>query len=154
MYFCKVLKVVEKYFYMAKILIVPDNIEFDITDDRSILEVGLANNLNLPHTCKNGDCGACKCKVSNGIENIILNDYNNLVLTNEELNQGYTLLCRAYAKNDVVLKIPNLKNSLPIKIYPAKALSLEKNNNVAILRLKVKIFKKFIEFIEFIKSVF
>jgi CDP-4-dehydro-6-deoxyglucose reductase len=127
---------------MAKILIIPDNIEFEIVDHKTILDAGLANNLNLPHACKNGTCGACKCKVISG--GFSLDPYNHTVLTDEEIDQGYTLLCKAHAKDDMVLDIPDLKNATPIKIFPAKVISLEKTSNIAILKLKVPQFQKFV----------
>lgn len=119
---------------MANILITPDNINFTLDENETILMAGLRNKLNMPHQCKNGVCGSCKCKVISGI--IEHDEYNEKTLTKEELHEGYSLLCKAHAKTDVVLDIPNLLNSFPIKMLPAKVESLEKFNQVAVIKLK------------------
>lgn len=119
---------------MAKILITPDNVNFTTDENETILMAGLRNKLNMPHQCKNGICGSCKCKVISGT--IEHDAYNDKTLTKEELHEGYSLLCKAHAKTDVVLDIPNLLNSFPIRMLPAKVESLEKFNRVAVIKLK------------------
>jgi CDP-4-dehydro-6-deoxyglucose reductase len=119
---------------MANILITPDNATFTTDDNETILMAGLRNKLNMPHQCKNGVCGSCKCKVISGT--IKHDEYNQKTLTAEELHEGYALLCKAHAKTDVVLEIPNLLNSFPIRMLPAKVESLEKFNGVAVIKLK------------------
>lgn len=120
---------------MIKVTILPENIELNVLENESILDAGLRHKLNLPHSCKNGDCGACKCKVASG--EIELGLYKSQVLSNEELHQGYTLLCRAHPVGDVVLEIPNLLNSFPIKTLPAKVVKITKSSNTAIITLKL-----------------
>ncbi|MBY0378783.1 MAG: 2Fe-2S iron-sulfur cluster binding domain-containing protein, partial [Burkholderiales bacterium] len=126
---------------MPKVTIRPDNISFDAKDEESILATALQHNFNLPHGCKNGLCGACKCKVTSG--NILLDEYNKIVLSDEEINQGYTLLCKAHPINDVELFIPELLNGFPIKIIPAKVISVKKINNIAIVKMKTPQNQKF-----------
>lgn len=126
---------------MTNVLIVPQNIELDVIAEDTILSVGLAHNLNLPHGCKNGKCGACKCKVVSG--NIQLDDYNNNVLTEEEISQGYTLLCKAHPLGNVVLDIPHILNGFPIKVLPAKVETVEKINTTAIIVLKLPAVQSF-----------
>ena len=118
-----------------KVIIVPENIELSVAKHETILAAALTQKLNLPHSCKNGGCGACKCKVISG--EITLDQYNKAVLTDEELLQGYTLLCKAHPQGDVVLDMPNLLNSFPIKTLPAKVEKIEKMGDVAILSLKL-----------------
>jgi CDP-4-dehydro-6-deoxyglucose reductase len=119
---------------MAKISLIPDNIDFNTAADENILSGGLRNNLNLPHGCKSGTCGACKCKVLSG--DLRLDEYNKTVLTDEERHQGYTLLCKAHAISDVVLNLPHALGGYPIRLLPSKVLSIQKINTTAILRLK------------------
>lgn len=120
---------------MTKVVILPENIELNVLGNESILDSGLRYKLNLPHGCKNGDCGACKCKVISG--DIELGLYKKQILTDEEQNQGYTLLCRAFPKSEVTLEIPNLLNSFPIKTLPAKVVKIAKSMNTAIITLKL-----------------
>lgn len=119
---------------MANILITPDNVNFTVDENETILMAGLRNKLNLPHQCKNGVCGSCKCKIISG--DIRHDDYNEKTLSNEELHEGYALLCKAHAASDIVLDIPNLLNSFPIKMLPAKVESIDKFNDIAIIKLK------------------
>lgn len=120
---------------MTKVTIVPENIELSITNEETILTAALIHKLNLPHGCKGGTCGACKCKVISG--DIKLDPYNTSVLTDEEKHQGYTLLCMAHPVGDVVLEIPHVLKSFPIKTLPARVERIEKFNDMAILTLKL-----------------
>ncbi len=126
---------------MPKISIIPENIEFDIDYTENILSAGLNQNLNLPHGCKSGNCGACKCKVQLG--DIDLDEYNKNVLKDEEIEQGYTLLCKAHAKTDVVLYIPHFLHGFPIKMLPARVEKIKKINTTAIIILKIPATQKF-----------
>lgn len=120
---------------MPKITIEPDKVEFAVTIDETILDAGLRNKLNLPHTCKNGTCGTCKTKILAGEVN--LDTYNPRTLSEDEQKQGYTLLCKAHAMTDVVLDIPDILNAFPVKILPSKVVAINKINNIAILKLKL-----------------
>jgi len=120
---------------MTKVTIIPENVELSITDEETILTNALVQKLNLPHGCKSGTCGACKCKVVSG--EIKLDPYNTAVLTDEEKHQGYTLLCRAHPVGDVVLEIPHVLKGFPIKTLPARVEKIDKFNDMAILTLKL-----------------
>lgn len=120
---------------MPRVIIKPDDIVFEVDSNKNILDHALTHNLNLPHGCKNGLCGACKCKVISG--DIQLEAYNNSVLNEQEKHQGYTLLCKAHANSDIELYIPEILNNFKIKILPAKVVMIEKKNNVAIIKMKI-----------------
>ena len=118
---------------MAKITIIPDNVVITTNDNETILDCGIRNKLNLPHSCKDGKCATCKCKLVDG--DVTLDTYDKRALSNEELKAGYTLLCKARANNDVTINIPNLLDGFPIKIVPSKITNIDKIGNVAILTL-------------------
>lgn len=120
---------------MAKITIIPDNIEFNVSGNDTVLDAGLLQKLNLPHSCKNGVCGACKSKLVSGAVN--LDVYNPKTLTEDDIRQGYTLLCKAHPSSDLVLDIPNVLDGFPIKILPAKILDVNKIHNTLIITLKL-----------------
>lgn len=126
---------------MVKISIIPDNIEFLVEEAETILDAGLRHGLNLPHGCKNGDCGACKCKVVSG--DVRLETYKHKVLSDDEIKQGYTLLCKAHPTTEVVLNIPHLANSFPVQILPAKVIKINKSGKVAIVTFKLPKTKAF-----------
>jgi CDP-4-dehydro-6-deoxyglucose reductase len=120
---------------MAQITIIPDKIEFNVVPEQTVLDAGLAQKLNLPHSCKNGVCGACKSKLVSG--EVRLDTYNPKTLTSDDIKQGYTLLCKAHAVTDLVLDIPNVLDGFPIKIMPSKVISVDKIHNTAIINLKL-----------------
>ena len=126
---------------MHTITVIPDNVKFTPMDGETILEAGLKQKLNLPHSCKNGVCATCKCKIISG--SVALNPYNKLILSEAEIESGYTLLCRAHATSDVVLDIPNLLTGFPVKMLPAKVESVVKVGNTAIINLKLPANQKF-----------
>lgn len=120
-----------------KVIISPLNIEFFVEkSDDNILKAALAANINLPHSCKNGECASCLCKISKGSVEL-MQPYNKNVLTAEKMAQGYTLACRAIPKTDITLDMPGFNNSIPIKILPAKIESINKIGTVAIIKLKL-----------------
>ncbi len=120
---------------MPQIIIKPSNNEFIVNDNETILDAGIRNKLNLPHGCKDGDCGACKCKILSG--NVKLATYRANILSDVEIHEGYTLLCRAYALNDIELEIPNLLNNLSIRVLPSKVSLIERISDTIILKLKL-----------------
>lgn len=126
---------------MTKITIKPENIIINSNEPNNVLEIAIKNNINLPYGCKNGLCGACKCKVIAG--DFKLENYNERVLTNEELEQGYTLLCKTITQSDLELYIPDLLNVYPVKILPVKVIKVKKMGNIAILKLKTPLQQKF-----------
>ncbi len=118
-----------------KVSIEPSNIKFVATANETLLNAALQNKINLPHGCKNGDCAACKCKISSGT--ITMDSYNPSSLTTEELERGITLLCKSYPTSDLTLELPGFTNTFPIKTLPAKIETISKHGTVAVLTLKL-----------------
>ncbi len=118
-----------------KISIQQTNQNFETSHQETLLDAALAAKINLPHGCKNGACGACKCKVESG--NVTHDNYVPSALSAEELADNKILLCKAHANSDVVLDIPGFSTGHPIKTMPAKIESIEKTGTVAIIKLKL-----------------
>jgi len=118
-----------------KVTITPSNIEFNAESANTILEEALNAKINFPHGCKNGACAACKCKIISG--EIILDEYNRSALTDAELQDGYTLLCKSHAQSDLTIDLPGFVNGFPIRTLPAKIESIEKIGTVAVLKLRL-----------------
>ncbi len=68
--------------------------------------------INLPHGCKSGNCGACKCRVLSGMV-IHADDLLPNTLSSAEFADGYRLMCQAYANSDVIIDLPGFTNQLP-----------------------------------------
>jgi CDP-4-dehydro-6-deoxyglucose reductase, E3 len=76
--------------------------DFEVHANQTLLDAALGAGLNLPHSCKGGNCGACKARLISGEI-----DYAHgapLGLAAGEAAEGLILLCQARARGDVTLE--------------------------------------------------
>lgn len=123
-----------------RISIQPANIEFTTTEEENILSAALNAKINLPHGCKSGNCGACKCKITAGE---VEHEADTTSITAEEFAAGYRLLCKAHAKSDTQIEIAGFINSFQIKTLPAKIATIDKIGTTAIVKLQLPAGQKF-----------
>jgi sterol desaturase/sphingolipid hydroxylase (fatty acid hydroxylase superfamily) len=71
---------------------------FDIDKNTPILHSALAQNIPLPHSCKNGICGKCKLHCSEGQ----VNSSSSLILSASEQHKGYILTCQSTPVSDYI----------------------------------------------------
>jgi len=67
-----------------------------------LLDAAQSAALNLPHSCRGGNCGACKARLLRG--EIYYPHGAPLGLSNAETAEGLILLCQARARTDLVLE--------------------------------------------------
>ena len=101
---------------------------FQAAADRPLLEAATDAALNLPHSCKGGNCGACKARLVRGEI-----DYPNgkpLGLSDAEIAEGLILLCQAHARTDLCIETFEMRAAdtattkrLPCRIERAVPLS-------------------------------
>jgi CDP-4-dehydro-6-deoxyglucose reductase, E3 len=75
---------------------------FSASADQPLLDAARDAALNLPHSCKGGNCGACKARLLRG--EIHYPHGTPLGLSDAEAAEGMILLCQAFARSDLVLE--------------------------------------------------
>jgi len=105
----------------------PVGIEIQVEEQQTILRAAFEQGVMLMHGCKEGQCSACKSFVLDG-EDIELDRYSTFALPDFEKEEGYTLLCRAHAYEDVTIELLNydeemIRSGLPIQEGVAEVVS-------------------------------
>jgi CDP-4-dehydro-6-deoxyglucose reductase, E3 len=93
---------------------------FGVAPGQSLLDAALGAGLNLPHSCKGGNCGSCRARLLQG--EIYYPNGRPLGLSDAEVAEGFVLLCQARARGDVsieTLEITTPEHTL-IKRLPAR----------------------------------
>jgi CDP-4-dehydro-6-deoxyglucose reductase, E3 len=101
---------------------------FEAAADRPLLEAAADAALNLPHSCKGGNCGACKARLVCG--EIHYPNGPPLGLSAAETAAGLILLCQARARSDLCIETFEMRAAdtattkrLPCRIERAVPLS-------------------------------
>ena len=101
---------------------------FEVRPDQNLLDAALQAALNLPHSCKGGNCGACRARLVSG--EIVYPHGTPLGLSDAEAAEGMILMCQARARGDVSLETFDVQPAaeavikrLPCRIERATAVS-------------------------------
>jgi propane monooxygenase reductase subunit len=97
----------------------PVGIEIEVSEDQNILRAAAEQGIMLMHGCKEGQCASCKSFILEG-EEVEHDKYSTFALPDYELEEGYTLLCRAHAYEDLTIELLNfdeemIRSGLPIQ---------------------------------------
>jgi CDP-4-dehydro-6-deoxyglucose reductase len=110
------------------ISIVNSSRSFEAAADQPLLEAADDARLNLPHSCKGGNCGACKARLVRG--DIHYPSGLPLGLSAAEVAEGLILLCQARARTDLCIETFEMRAAdtallkrLPCRIERALPLS-------------------------------
>src|ERR1700689_3982547 len=105
----------------------PVGIEIEVDEDQNILRAAAEQGIMLMHGCKEGQCASCKSFILEGDE-VEHDKYSTFALPDFELEEGYTLLCRAHAYEDLTIELLNydeemIRSGLPIQEAVAEVVS-------------------------------
>ncbi len=98
----------------------PVGVEFEAEPGETLLNAAFRQGIALPHGCKEGQCSACKCILSDGEVDMLR--YSTFALNDSEKDSGHILLCRARAYCDVEVELLNydeelLSRSIAVKTF-------------------------------------
>src|SRR6516165_2705635 len=102
----------------------PVGIEIEVDEDKTILRAAAEQGIMLMHGCKEGQCASCK----SFILDIDYERYSTFALPDFEKEEGFTLLCRAHAYEDLTIELLNydeemIHSGLPIQEAVAEVVS-------------------------------
>jgi propane monooxygenase reductase component len=108
----------------------PVGIEMEVGEDQTILRAAFEQGIMLPHGCKEGQCSSCKAFMLEG-EDIELEKYSTFSLPDFEKEEGYTLLCRTHAYEDLTIELLHydedmIRSGLPIQEAVAEVVSKDR----------------------------
>ena len=108
----------------------PVGIELEVREDQNILRAASEQGIMLMHGCKEGQCAACKSFVLEG-DDIELEKYSTFALPDYEKDEGFTLLCRAHAYEDLTIELLNydeemIRSGLPIREAVTEVVAIDK----------------------------
>jgi CDP-4-dehydro-6-deoxyglucose reductase len=103
-----------------KVTLAGDGRSFTAERDEPVLEAALRAGINLPHSCKGGNCSSCRARILSG--HIHYPSGRPLGLMEEEERAGFALLCKARADTDLVVEARAIfrASEAPIKSLPCR----------------------------------
>jgi propane monooxygenase reductase subunit len=107
----------------------PVGIDIEVDEDQTILRAAAEQGVMLMHGCKEGQCASCKSFLLEG-EDVEHDRYSTFALPDYEKEEGYTLLCRAHAYEDLTIELLNydeemIRSGLPIVQATAEVVANE-----------------------------
>jgi propane monooxygenase reductase subunit len=107
----------------------PVGIEIEVDEEQTILRAAAEQGVMLMHGCKEGQCASCKSFILDG-EDVEHDRYSTFALPDYEKDEGYTLLCRAHAYEDLTIELLNydeemIRSGLPITEATAEVVANE-----------------------------
>ena len=85
------------------VLLQPSGLQFDATDEATLLDAAQLDGVRIPTSCRNGTCRTCMCRLASGR---IVYRIEWPGLTPEEKADNYILPCVAYPQSDLVIEAP------------------------------------------------
>lgn len=107
----------------------PVGVEIEVEDGETVLDAAFRQGIALPHGCKEGQCSACKCNLTEG--EVELKKYSTFALNDMEREQGGILLCRSLPLTDLEVELLNydeelLSKAIPVRSIPGRITAIER----------------------------
>ncbi|WP_162909688.1 2Fe-2S iron-sulfur cluster-binding protein [Aggregatilinea lenta] len=88
---------------MPLVTLVQTGVSFEAEDDETIMEAAERAGIFMVHSCLSGTCRSCMTRVISGIVEHDPEYIDDLNIDDYEVEEGYRLLCSAFARTDVEL---------------------------------------------------
>jgi len=88
---------------VPKVCLVRSGIEFEVTPDETIMEGAERAGVFMVHSCLSGTCRSCMSRVLSGVVEHDPHYAAGLNIASSEIEDGYRLICSAFARTDVEL---------------------------------------------------
>jgi CDP-4-dehydro-6-deoxyglucose reductase len=121
-----------------QITIQPSQHQFAAEADKSVLDAALAAGIVLPYSCRSGACSTCKAKVLSG--SVEAGSSPAQILSADEIEAGFTLLCQARATSDLVIESRELRlaSDIQVRKIPSRVTTIQRPTaDVALLTLQL-----------------
>lgn len=121
-----------------QVTIQPSQHQFTVTAEQTVLDAALAAGILFPYSCRSGACSTCKAKVVSGSIQPVPSA--EVVLSPEEREAGYTLLCQARATSDLVVESREIRlaSDIQVRKLPSRVTSMTRPAaDVAVLQLQL-----------------
>lgn len=88
-----------------RVTIQPSGLQFEVTEQQTILDAALAQGIDFPFRCRQGVCTSCVCRLKSGTVRYLPPE----PLSDIDKAQNFTYCCLAYASSDLVLHHPFIR---------------------------------------------
>ncbi len=89
---------------MIIVRLVKSGVEFPVLPDETIMEAAERAGVSVSHSCLSGTCRACMTRVLSGTVEHDPEYADDLNIDAYEMDEGYRLICSAFARSDVDLE--------------------------------------------------
>ncbi|MEA2198253.1 MAG: propane monooxygenase reductase component [Solirubrobacteraceae bacterium] len=116
--------------------------QIECANNETVLDAAFRHGYNLVYGCREGQCSACKCFLTEG--EVALERYSSFALSDTERANGYALMCRAVPESDLVVELlhydpDDYRLAFPIREGSATVEALEAlTHDIARLVLRVE----------------
>jgi len=118
--------------------IAPAGRRFSAEATESLLEAALRQGVVLPYGCRDGACGSCKARATEGSWE--QGPHQSSALRAEEREQGFLLTCSSYARSDLRLNCRTVSAvaDIPVRKMPCRIAAISyPAPDVAVMRLQL-----------------
>lgn len=120
-----------------RVQIKPNEQQFYVESNETVLDAALRQGINLKYGCRNGACGACKGKL---LEGDLHYEEDPIALSDDDKEENLAIFCAAMPDSDLVIEVDeiDLDSAIEIKTLPCRVQELKLLSN-DVMQLFIKL---------------